>query len=679
MNEQLDLDKKLVEIFPWKVVRKDLTKLIKEGQNVPVYVLEYLLGSYASTDDEEQIEEWVKKVKKILSENYVRPDESEKIKSKIKELWTYTVIDKVTAKLDEKKDCYIAEFSNLGLKGVRISYDYVKSYEKLLAWWIWCILQMWYFYDEGDKIFSPFLIEWLKPIQIANINIDVIKEARAKFTKQEWMWVLLRSVWMEYENFEYNVRRHLLERLVPLIENNYNYCELWPRSTWKSHVYKEISPNSILISWWQTTVANLFYNMSTRAIWLVWLWDVVAFDEVAWITFKDKDWIQMMKDYMNSGSFARWKETKNWTASMVFVGNVNQSIESLLKTSHLFAPFPEAMNNDTAFFDRMHYYLPGWEIPKFRSNSFTDRFWFIVDYLSEFFREMRKISYADSYDKYFTLGRDLNHRDTVAVKKTVSWLIKLLYPNWEFTKDDVEEVLRYALMWRKRVKEQLKKIWWMEFYDVHFSYIDKDTREEKYIALPEMWWWKLIPDWINKPWVVYTISSWDSGMKWVYILESQILSWSWKFTKSWISWNSKARENVDTAFNYFRANAKSISWNINVQQKDFYVQIQDLQWVWMTEDLSLSTFIALCSISLDRPIQSQLVVIWNMTIWGTINKVENLADLLQVCSQSWAKRILIPMSSAWDLWTVPPELISKFQIIFYQNPSDAVIKSLWVD
>jgi len=675
----MDLDSKLVQHFSWKIVRKDLTKLIKEWQNVPIYVLEYLLGMYASTDDKEQIETWINRVKSILSENYVRPDEAEKIKSIIKEKWNHTVIDKLTVKLDEKSDKYIAYFSNLWLKDVVLDSDMVKRYEKLLAGGIWCILQLSYQFEEWNKKVSPFKIDSLKPIQLPNVDIEEIKENRKHFTKDEWIALLLRSVWMESENFEDKVKWHLLERLVPLVENNYNYCELWPRSTWKSHVYKEISPNSILISWGQSSVANLFYNISTRSIWLVWMWDVVAFDEVAWITFKDKDGIQIMKDYMNSWSFARWKEEKNATASMVFVWNVNQSIDSLLRTSHLFAPFPDAMNNDTAFFDRMHYYLPWWEIPKFRPESFTDRFWFIVDYLAEYFREMRKYSFADSIDKYFKLWKDLNQRDVTAVKKTVSWLMKLLHPDNNFTKEDVEEILNYALAWRKRVKEQLKKMWWMEFYDVHFSYIDKETMDEKFIALPEMWGGKIIPEWDNKPWVVYSISHWDTNMRWVYMMETQISAWSWKLTKSWISWNSKARENIDTAFNYFKANAKSISWNINTKEKDYYLQVQDLQWVWMSEELSLASFIALCSASLEKSLQPQLVVLWNMSIGWTISKLENLADTLQVCSDSWAKKILLPMSSAWDLWIAPSELIAKFQIIFYSNPQDAVFKALWVN
>ena len=519
-----ELDNKLNTFFPGKVVRKDLTKLIKEGQNVPIYVLEYLLGMYCATDNDEQIEEGLKRVKSILSENYVRPDESEKIKSKIREIGTYSVIDKLTVKLDEKKDIYVAQFSNLGISSVSISPDYIKKYEKLLAGGIWCILQMDYFHDEGNSKVSSFQIRSLKPIQIPNVDINEILDKRKNFTKDEWIDAILRSVGLEPTIFEPKVKWHLLERLVPFVENNYNLCELGPRNTGKSYVYKEISPNSILVSGGQTTVANLFYNMSSRAIGLVGLWDVVAFDEVAGITFKEKDGIQIMKDYMSSGSFARGKEQKNADASMVMVGNINQSIETLIKTSHLFAPFPDAMSNDTAFFDRVHFYIPGWEIPKFKPEFFTDKFGFIVDYIAEYFREMRKRTFSDVINKYFKIGNNLNQRDVIAVKKTFSGLAKLLYPDGNFDKEEAIEILEYAMEGRRRVKEQLKKIGGMEFYDVHFSYIDNETLEENFISLSERGSSKLIPEENNRAGTLYSVMRGSSDIIGVYKIETQVVS-----------------------------------------------------------------------------------------------------------------------------------------------------------
>lgn len=675
---EFDLDKKVNKYFAGRAVRKDLTKTMKQGFNVPIYVLEYLLGMYCATDDEETINSGIERVKAILSDNYVRPDEAEKIKSKIRELGQYSVIDKITVKLNEKKDLYEAEFSNLGLAGVPIAPHYVKEYDKLLQGGIWCILKMDYYFDEEVRNSSPFNISNLKPIQMPNMDIEEIFEGRKGFLKDEWIDLLIRSTGMEPTNLETKVKWHMLLRLVPLIENNYNMCELGPRGTGKSHVYKEISPNSILVSGGQTTVANLFYNMSQRKIGLVGMWDTVAFDEVAGIRFKDKDGIQIMKDYMASGSFARGKEEKSASASMVFVGNINQSVESLIKTSHLFAPFPPEMANDSAFFDRMHYYLPGWEIPKMRSELLTDRYGLIVDYLAEFFREMRKRTFTDVAEKYYILGNNLNQRDAIAVRKTVSGLIKLIYPNGEFTKADVEEILQYALIGRRRVKEQLKKIGGMEFYDVNFSYIDKETMNEEFVSVPEQGGGKLIPEGIGKPGHIYTIGHGDSGMIGVYKLENQVVSGSGKFEKSGIANNRGAKESLDTAFRYFTANSKSISSGISTKTKDYLMHISDMQGIGITDQLAVAELIGLCSAALERPLQESLVVIGNMTVGGTINKIEELANILQVCVDAGAKKILIPAASVVDLYTVPSDLIIKIQPIFYSDPIDAVYKALGV-
>ena len=563
-----ELSLKLNSSFAGKVVRKDLTQKLKQGANVPTYVLEYLLGMYCATDDEDGINEGVQRVKNILADNFVRPDEAEKIKSKIREMSRYTVIDKLTVKLNEKKDIYTAEFSNLGLNNVEISAKYVKDFEKLLGGGIWCIVKLQYFYDETAKNASPFLIDQVTPIQMPNMDMNEFIEGRKQFDKEEWIDVLIRSIGMEPTQLTYEVKWHMLLRMVPLCENNYNMCELGPRGTGKSHLYKEISPNSILVSGGQTTVANLFYNMGRRTMGLVGMWDTVAFDEVAGITFKDKDGIQIMKDYMASGSFARGKEEKAASASMVFVGNINQSVDVLLKTSHLFEPFPEAMAYDSAFFDRMHFYLPGWEIPKMRPEFFTDNYGFITDYLAEFLREMRKTTFGDVADKYFRIGNNLNQRDVIAVRKTVSGLTKLIYPHGEFSKKDIEEILRYALVGRRRVKEQLKKIGGMEFYDVHFSYIDNETMQEEFISVPEQGSGSLIPEGAMKAGQIYTVGVGDSGMLGVYKLETEVVNGSGKFEKTGLGSHREAKESIETAFRYFKANSKNVSASISTTSKD---------------------------------------------------------------------------------------------------------------
>ena len=678
-EEMSDINRKLRTYFDGKIVRKDLTKSIKEGANVPVYVLEFLLGQYCSSDDPSIIEEGVANVKRILADNYVRPDEAQKILSLLRQRGSHTVIDKITVNLNIRKDTYEAEFSNLGIKAIPISEEYPSKYDRLLCGGIWCIVQLEYEYIEEDKNASPIHIRKLTPIQMPHVDINELKQGRKAFTKDEWISVMLRSIGMEPDTLTEREKWLLLARMLPLVENNFNLCELGPRSTGKSHLYKEISPNSILVSGGQTTVANLFYNMGRKTVGLVGLWDCVAFDEVAGINFKDKDGIQIMKDYMASGSFARGKEEKSASASMVFVGNINQSVDVLLKTSSLFAPFPSVMGNDTAFLDRMHCYIPGWEIPKFRPKHFTDDYGFISDYLAEFIRELRKEQYGDALDKYFRLGKNLNQRDTIAVRKMVGGFIKLLYPDGEYTKEELEEILRISLEMRRRVKEQLKKLGGMEFYDVKFSYIDNETFEEFYVSVPEQGGGKLIPEGMCNPGQVYTVAQGKTGMLGVFRLESQMMPGNGKFERSGLGSDGKCKEATNTAFNFLKANSNRISGSISTTTKDYIINYQDLQGIGMTDKLALPTLIALSSVALGKPVASSLAVLGEISIAGTLIKADELANSLQVCLDSGAKKVLLPITSAADLSTVPAELIGCFNMIFYSSAEDAVYKALGVD
>ncbi len=668
---------KLRRCFDGKIVRKDLTKKIKEGANVPVYVLEFLLGQYCSSDDPKVIEEGVNSVKRILSDNFVRPDEAQKILSMLRQRGSHTVIDKITVTLNIREDRYEAEFSNLGLKNIPIGEDYPSKFDRLLCGGIWCIVQLEYEYIEEDKKNgNPIRIYKLTPIQMPHVDMEELKAGRKSFTKSEWIDVLLRSVGMEPDVLEMRVKWLLLARMLPLVENNFNLCELGPRSTGKSHLFKEISPNSILVSGGQTTVANLFYNMSRKTVGLVGLWDCVAFDEVAGINFKDKDGVQIMKDYMASGSFARGKEEKAASASMVFVGNINQSVDVLLKTSSLFDPFPVEMGTDTAFLDRMHCYIPGWEIPKFRPEHFTNDYGFITDYLAEFIRELRKEQYGDALDSFFRLGKNLNQRDTIAVRKMVGGFLKLLYPDGDFTKEELEEVLVLSLEMRRRVKEQLKKLGGMEFYDVNFSYIDNETFEEHYVSVPEQGGGKLIPEGMCNPGQVYMVGHGKSGMIGVFRLESQMLPGNGKFERTGIGSDRECKEAANTAFNFLKANGNRISGTISTTTKDYIVNYQDLQGIGMASRLALPTLIAMCSIALGKPTLSSLAVLGEISISGTLIKVDELANVLQVCVDSGVKKILLPMTSAVDLGSVPADLISSFNLIFYSSAEDAVFKAL---
>ena len=669
------LDIKLYQSFPGKVVRKDLTKHIKEGANVPVYVLEYLLGMYCSTDDETTITEGIQKVKQILAENYVRPDESEKIKSKIKEKGRFKIIDKVTAKLNENADRYEGLLSNINLRKVIIDNSYIKKYEKLLAGGIWCILTLEYYYEESSKD-TPFKIADLKPIQMPETDISDFIGHRQDFTLEEWIDVTCRSVGMEPVNLDENTKWHLLARMIPFVEKNYNICELGPRGTGKSYVYDEISPYSILISGGQTTVANLFYNMSSRTIGLVGLWDVVAFDEVAGLNMKDKDGIQIMKGFMANGSFSRGKESINADASMVFVGNINGSIENMVKTSHLLSPFPKEMI-DTAFFDRFHHYLPGWEIPKMRPEFFTNSYGFISDYYAECLRELRKYNFSDAINQYFRLGKDLNQRDTIAVKRTVSGLVKLLFPDGKFTKDDIRKCLEYALVGRRRIKEQMKKIGGMEFYDVHFSYIDLEDNEEHFVGVPESGGKFLIPEGDLPAGTVYAIASnTDNGHKGLFRLDIQKMPGNGKLGETGFGGGTCIKEELKEAVNYVRSNLNRVTQSAKYNDYEYHLKASDLNGIGNIKGLELAIFLSIVSGLTERPLLTQLVVLGSMSIGGTIIGSDNLADFLQVAADSGAKKVLIPAIDMIQIGKVPTDLISKFSLVIYSDPVDAAFKAM---
>ena len=672
-----ELDIKLNQYYGGKVVRKDLTKSIKEGANVPSYVLEYLLGMYCATDDAEDIEQGVSMVKHVLADNFVRPDEAEKIKSKIRERGRYKIIDKVSAKLNEHTDCYEGIIFNININKVYIDDAYVKKYEKLLCGGIWCIIDMEYLYDENAKG-SPFTISSLKPIQMPATDLEEYIEGRKHFTLDEWIEVICRSVGMEPSNLDENTRWHLVARMIPFVENNYNICELGPRGTGKSYVYDELSPYSILISGGQTTVANLFYNMGKHQVGLVGTWDVVAFDEVAGINMKDKDGIQIMKGYMANGSFSRGKESINANASMVFVGNINGSIENLVRVSHLLSPFPKDMI-DTAFFDRFHHYLPGWEIPKMRPEYFTDAFGFISDYFSECLREMRKHNFSDAIQKYFRLGKDLNQRDTIAVKRTVSGLLKLLFPDGSYQKEDVRKCLEYALSGRRRIKEQLKKIGGLEFFDVHFSYIDLEDGEERYVSTPENGGSALIPEGEMQAGSLYGIAHQPGdGQIGLVRLDLQVMAGNGKFTHTGFGSGSAISDELKEAVNYCRSNLSRITQASKFSESEMHMKATDINGIGTLQGLELAVFVSLVSGLTGRPLQPQMCVLGSMSIGGTIIPTSDLAGALQIAADAGAKRILLPVADMMQYSKVPADLVSKFRLEIYSDPVDAAFKALGI-
>jgi len=682
------LDRKINEVFPGKVVRKDLTALLRRGANVPTFVLEYLLGMYCATDDETAIAEGVEKIRKILAENYVRPEESEKVKSLIRERGEYTVIDKVSAVLDEYKDIYVARFSNLEIEPFVLQSDYAVKYTKILMGGIWCIARIGYTYQqdsmEDEKKRrkkrgpedSPFRILGLKPIQLPNLDAAEMIDKRKEFTTEEWIAMLLRSEGMEPDALSEKEKLHFIERMVPLAEHNYNLCELGPRGTGKSHLYKEISPYSILMSGGQTTTANLFYSMAAHRVGLVGHWDCVAFDEVAGMRFRDLDAIQIMKDYMASGSFARGRDMINADASMVFVGNINDSVQNLLKVAHLFEPFPPEFNNDSAFFDRIHYYLPGWEIPKMRSELLTEKYGLITDCLAELTREMRKKDCAHLLDTYFRLNGKFNKRDEIAVRKTMSGLIKLIFPDENVTEDEMRRLLEYAIEGRRRVKEQLKLMAGVEFADVALGYVD-EYGSETVVSVPEQASNTLIPAEKLPAGHVFALGANQvDGEVAVYRLENKVIRGNGKMETQGIGGNRAVNECVDAAWYYFMDKARSILPGTTLSDHDYLLYYADPQSKGLSTEVSVAELVGLCSAVANRPVMEATAVIGEIKLSGTMGEIKNLENIVRVAKNAGAKQLLLPIQSMQELMHVPGELLTAVQPIFYSDPIEAVKKAI---
>ena len=699
------LDEKIVREFPGKIVRKDLTALMKRGAGVPTFVLEYLLGMYCATDDQAAIEAGVSRIRKILAENYVRPEESEKIKSKIRELGQYTVIDKVSARLDEYGDIYVGRFTNLTIGDFVMPEEYVRRYSKVLMGGIWCIMRIQYLRPEDDvdpldDIFgdepkkpkrpkpgkkrgpedSPFKIVSLTPIQMPNLDLEELISHRQAFTTDEWMRMLLRSAGYEPDALTARERMHFLERMVPLIERNYNMCELGPRDTGKSHIYTEVSPYSYLLSGGQTTTAKLFAsNVSARrsgGIGLVGHWDVVAFDEVAGMHFRDANAIQIMKGYMANGTFGRGTDSYNAEASMVFEGNINDTVQNVLKTTHLFDPFPPEFNNDSAFFDRIHCYLPGWEVPKMRNDLLTQRYGLITDCLSEFFKEMRKRDYTHYLDDFFRLNSDFNRRDEIGVRKTFSGLAKLIFPDGKMSKEDARMILEYAIEGRRRVKEQLKIMAGIEFIDVNLGYADIDEPGSvNIIRVPEQAEDTLVPDAPLMPGHAFGIGRSLDGEYAVYKLENKAVSGDGKFQIEGVGSRRAVRDTLNAAFQQFRDNAPRISRGMGIDSHDYLLFFNDLQRKGLSLEVSLAEFVGLCSAAAGRPVLGGLVMPGILRLSGTLEPVADLEDVLRVAKNAGATRILLPMGSIADLQAVPSELLGSVSPIFYDT-GDAVSAAL---
>jgi len=677
------LDIKLLEHFRGYVVRKDLVNSVKAGANVPVFVLEYLIANSCSTDDEEKIRSGMDNVKKILSEHYVNPEESSLIHSKIKEKGRYKIIDRISVELDSKKDIYWAKLLNSNIKNANISDDLVRQHEKMLMGGIWAIIDV--DYDPTIKIgqnIYPFVIMEIRPIQLSNFDNSRFINKRKEFSKKEWVDILLRSCGYEpeAEGITDRIKMLLLTRLLPLVEANFNFVELGPRSTGKSFVYKELTPYAVLISGGQGTVAKLFVHGSTGKVGAVGQWDAICFDEATDKIFKEHDAVPLMKDYLESGSFSRAGAGGEITgyASVIFNGNINQPIETVLKTSHLFSPLSDEVNNDTAFLDRIHFYLPGWEMIKFSPKHFTSSFGFSTDYFSEALKSLRRVTYTDSLEKYFSLGTHLKQRDTKPVKKIVSGLIKLLNPDGNYTKSDVREYLEIALEMRRRVKEQLKRIGGMEFWDTNFSYIDKEDQEEHFVGLPEERGSHLIENTPLPPGVCYT-STCDGDNVALAKIEAIAVAGTGKLNISGIS-SISVKENVKNTYQYIKANEKTIlSDRHSLKNYDITVQVTNLLGSTISTGIGSAVYIAIVSTIYKKNLKSGLAVLGNISVGGAIERVINFADKVTLLSENGAKNIIVPIDNLKELSNLPASILGNTDVPFYQNNQTLMQKAILSD
>ncbi|WP_296167061.1 protease Lon-related BREX system protein BrxL [uncultured Brevundimonas sp.] len=666
------LDDKANRAFAGKVVRKDLVRRVKVGANVPVFVLEFLLGKYCASSDDIAIQMGLQVVNNTLANNYIRADESMRAQSKVKEKGRWTFIDKVRVRLVDSD--YWAEVNNFGSKFVHIPTDYVRDYERLLTGGIWAQIDMRFEYDEEARGKNPFWIEKLTPIQIAAFDLSEYQAKRREFTTDEWIDLMLRSMGYEPSEMTRRLKMLFLTRLIPLCERNYNLVELGPRGTGKSYVIQEVSPYAALMTG-GTTVANLFGHMGGRTKGLVQIWDVVGFDEVADLEKMPKEVITTMKTYCESGSFQRGQEAASGEASIALFGNTQQPVDVMVQTGHLFEPMPAVIRDDMAFIDRLHFYLPGWEVPKMRNDMFTDHYGFVVDYMAEALRELRRHNFTEITDRHFTMGSHLVARDRKAVKRTVSGLMKIVYPHGEATKEELAELLEFAMEGRRRVKEQLKKMGSFEYYHTSFSYVDVDTGEERFVGVPEQGGRNLISSDPLPPGSVYTASVGPDGTVGMYRIEVSVAVGSGKLKLAG-GVSGSTKESISRAFSYMLSKKGDLSIAKEMDASDLHVEVIDLLNNRVEGEIGLAFFIAAFSALKKAQPAPAMLVLGDMSVQGNIKPVRSLVEPLQVAMDNGAKRALIPIENKRSFLEVTGDVVEHVDPIFYGDAKTAAFKAL---
>jgi len=666
------LDEKVNRAFGGKVVRKDLVRTIKAGANVPVFVLEYLLGKYCASTDEMAILMGMQVVKDILANNYIRPDESTKAQSRVKEQGRYSFIDKVRVRLVDSD--YWATAVNFGSSYVHIPSHYVRDYERLLMGGVWAQIELRFEYDEETRGKYPFWIERLTPIQLASFTLDDYRAGRAQFSVDEWIDLLIRSMGYEPAQLDRRTRLLFLTRLIPLCEQNYNLIELGPRGTGKSYAIQELSPYTALLTG-PTTVANLFGHMSGRQKGMVAIWDVVGFDEVADLQQMPREVITTMKTYCESGTFQRGQEEDRGYASIAMFGNTNQPIDVMVQSGHLFAPLPEVIRDDMAFIDRLHFYLPGWEMPKMRNELLTSHYGFVVDYLAEAMRELRKHTFAETLDRHFELGSHLNTRDRKAVRRTVSGLMKILYPHGEVSREELQEIVELAIEGRRRVKEQLKKMGSFEYYQTAFSYIDRTSGQEYFVSVPEQGARDLIATDPLAPGAVYAAAVNTDGTVGLYRIEVTLANGLGRLRFAGGA-SGAIRESINRAFSYLDANKVLLGVGQELDASDVHVEVIDLLGNRLEGELGVA-FVVSCLSALRRAsVQPALLVLGDLSVQGNIKALPSLAEVLQVAMDNGAHRALIPLGNKRAFLDVSADILEQVDPIFYGDPRTAAAKAL---
>lgn len=673
--QQDQLDQKSTDVFAGKVVRKDLLHQIKGGENVPSYVLEYLLGKYCASDNDEEIRIGVDAVKETLTSNYFRHDEANKAQSMVERKGKHRFIDRIEVRFLASENKYWASMDHFGYTKIHIPENFHRRYERLLEGGIWAIIDVEFRLSEEGKKDSPFHIVDLRPIQLARFDMEEYLEGRRALSREDWIDLLLRSVGLEPLRMEERLKMLLMTRFIPFVEKNYNSIELAPRGTGKSYAFSEMSPYCMLISGGKASTANMFYNNARRKVGLVGHWDVVAFDEVAGMKITDPDTIQIMKDYMANGRFSRGVTQVLADASLVFIGNLNQPVESLVQNSatDLFQPLPKEF--DLALLDRMHFYFPGWEVPKISRDILTTHYGFVTDYIAEAFRNLRKQNRFDEAERMFRFGSHVEGRDAIAAKKTVSGLLKILHPGGEGTKEEIAEYVELALEGRRRVKEQLKKRGSFEFYKTSFSYIDVDDDTERAVGIPEQGGAGVISQDPLPPGTVYTAAVDAEAKVGLFRLEVTLTAGTGKMRIP-TGLEKSLKESLNRAFSYLQNIKDQLGLTPMLAQKDIYAEAVDLSGGRIECPCGVAFFAAMISAIRSRQVQAGTVVLGDLTIQGNIKGPASITEPLQLALESGAMRVLVPVSNKTQFAGLPEDVIERLDVVFFGDVDRAVLKTL---